>query len=105
MASLMKPTDFDKMFAAALTDKKFQDDLRTHGFKALDDRKFQHGVPPHVQKNLEQALFTGALGTMQAKPRCGVCGVCGICGLCGEVNFGSASAALWALFGLAATAV
>ena len=33
-----------------------------------------------------------------AAANCGVCGVCGACGLCGEINFGSASAAAWALF-------
>jgi hypothetical protein len=94
----MRPTDFNKMFELALTDKKFQKDLRKRGFKALDERGFRHGVPPELQTKLEKAIGLAIGGK---KPRCGVCGVCGVCGLCGEVNFGSASAALWALFALA----
>ena len=101
MAKLMKPADFEKMFTAALTDKKFQKDVQTRGFKALDERGYDHGVPPEVQKTLEKALFTMSGKPARRKPRCGVCGVCGVCGLCGGVNFGSASAALWALFALA----
>jgi hypothetical protein len=104
MAKLMKPADFDKMFTAALTDKKFQKDLRKRGFKALDERGFAHGVPPNVQKSLDAAIFAKAVGGAAAGPKCGVCGVCGTCSLCGEVNFGAGSAALWALFALGLTA-
>jgi hypothetical protein len=103
MAKLMKAADFDKMFTTALTDKKFQKDVRTRGFKALDERGFVHGVPPKVQKTLESALFAKPVGGALAKPKCGVCGVCGTCSLCGEVNFGAGSAALWALFALGLT--
>ncbi len=101
MAKLMKPAEFDKMFTAALTDKAFRKDVQKRGFKALDERGYAHGVPPNVQKTLEAAVFVKPVGGVARKPRCGVCGVCGVCSLCGEVNFGSGSAALWALFGLA----
>jgi hypothetical protein len=101
MANLMAPADFNKMFARALTDTAFQNDIKAHGFKALETHGFQHGVPPEMQATLEKALFTTGTAAVPRKPRCGICGVCGTCGLCGEVNFGSASAALWALFGLA----
>jgi hypothetical protein len=104
MARLMKPADFDKMFTAALTDKKFQKDLRKRGFKVLEERGIAHQVPPNVQKTLEAALFAKPVGGAARKPKCGVCGVCGTCSLCGEVNFGAGSAALWALFALGLTA-
>jgi hypothetical protein len=96
---LMNPDVFRKLFDQALTDKEFQNDIQTQGFKALEARGYQHGVPVEVQATLESSLFT-SVGAV-AKPKCGVCGVCGLCGLCGEVNLGSASAALWALFALA----
>jgi hypothetical protein len=101
MAQLMNPPDFERMLTAALTDTTFQQDMQTRGFKALDDRRFNHGVPPAVQSALERAIFVQPGGA--TKPKCGVCGVCGTCSLCGEVNFGSGSAALWALFGLSET--
>lgn len=103
MAKAMKPADFEKMFTAALTDKKLQKDLQKRGFKALDERGFAHAVPAAVQRTLDPAVLMKATGTTTARASCGVCGVCGVCGLCGEVNFGSASAGLWALFGLSAT--
>ena len=99
MAKLMKRTDFEKMFTAALTDKQFQRDMQKRGFKALDERGYIHGVPRDVQETLEAAIFAKPKGG-KGKPRCGVCGVCGVCGLCGGANFGAASAALWALFAI-----
>jgi hypothetical protein len=101
MANFMAPADFNKMFVHALTDETFQKELMTKGFQALEAHGYQHGVPPDVKAHLDKVLFQATGGTTARKPRCGVCGVCGVCGLCGEVNFGSASAALWALFGLA----
>jgi hypothetical protein len=100
MAKAMKAADFEKMFTAALTDKKFQKDLQKRGFKALDERGFAHGVPTNVQKTLEAPLLARTTTGVTARSRCGVCGVCGICTLCGELNAGSGSAALWALFAL-----
>ncbi|HKO08812.1 MAG TPA: hypothetical protein VJ487_13960 [Alphaproteobacteria bacterium] len=98
MAKLMSPADFEKMFTAALTDKQFQNDLLTKGFKALDERGYDHGVPAAMQKSLQDAI--SSTPGVFLRPRCGVCGLCGLCGLCAEVNFGSASAALWALAGI-----
>jgi hypothetical protein len=95
----MSPDVFRRLFDQALTDKEFQNDIQTRGFKALDARGYQHGVPVEVQASLESSLLV-SVGEA-AKPKCGVCGVCGLCGLCGEINLGSASAALWALFALA----
>jgi hypothetical protein len=95
----MSPDVFRRLFDQALTDREFQDDIQRMGFKALDARGYQHGVPLEVQATLERSLLV-APGEA-AKPKCGVCGVCGLCGLCGEINLGSASAALWALFALA----
>ena len=89
--------DFRRLFDQALTDKVFQNDVLTGGFKALESRGYNFQVPPEIRASLEQSLFVAA----PAKPKCGVCGVCGLCGLCAEVNAGSASAALWALFHLA----
>ena len=97
---LMAPDLFRQMLNQALTDRAFQNDIQKQGFKALDARGYQHGVPLDVQATLESALFTSV--EVAAKPRCGICGICGLCGLCGEVNAGSASAALWALFYIAA---
>lgn len=96
---LLNPTDFRRLFDQALTDTEFQNDIKARGFKALDARGYRHGVPIEVQAKLEHSLVT----TLQAEEEynCGVCGLCGLCGLCGEVNLGSASAALWALFALA----
>ena len=96
---LLNPDVFRRLFDQALTDKEFQNDIQTRGFKALDARGYQHGVPVEVQATLESSLLV-SVGEA-AKPKCGVCGVCGLCGLCGEINLGSASAALWALFALA----
>lgn len=93
------PSDaFRQLFDAALTDKMFQNDILTQGFKALDARGYNFGVPTAERALLEDALV---IDLQRPKPRCGVCGVCGLCGLCGELNLGSASAALWALFHLA----
>jgi hypothetical protein len=89
--------DFRSLFYQAMTDRTFQNEILTGGFKALEARGYHFQVPLEVQATLEQSLFVAA----PAKPRCGVCGVCGLCGLCAEVNAGSASAALWALFHLA----
>lgn len=96
---LLNPEDFRRLFDQALTDTEFQNDIKARGFKALDARGYRHGVPIEVQAKLERSLVT----TLQAEEEynCGVCGLCGLCGLCGEVNLGSASAALWALFALA----
>ena len=96
---LLSPDVFRKLFDQVLTDKEFQNDIQTRGFKALDARGYQHGVPIEVQATLESSLLVSP--SEAAKPKCGVCGVCGLCGLCGEINLGSASAALWALFALA----
>jgi hypothetical protein len=96
---LLNPDVFRRLFDQALTDKEFQNDILARGFKALDARGYQHGVPVEVQATLESSLLV-SVGEV-AKPKCGVCGVCGLCGLCGEINLGSASAALWALFALA----
>jgi len=99
---MLRPDVFRKLFDAALTDKAFQTDILTRGFKALDARGFDLHVPIEVQANLEKALSVKTLSAEAvAEPSCGVCGVCGLCGLCGEINLGSASAALWALFALA----
>lgn len=89
--------DFRKLLDQALTDKAFQNDIRTQGFKAIEARGYNFQVPVEVQANLESALVVAE----EEKPKCGVCGVCGLCGLCAEINAGSASAALWALFALA----
>jgi hypothetical protein len=94
----VSPDAFKALFDAALTDKVFQNDILTQGFRALDARGYDFGVPLQERTMLEKALIIDAV---TAKPRCGVCGVCGACGLCAEVNLGSASAALWALFALA----
>lgn len=94
---LLSPDVFKQLFDAALTDKVLQDDILAQGFKALDARGYDFGVPLQERTMLEQALVVDAVS---AKPRCGVCGVCGACGLCAEINLGSASAALWALFAL-----
>lgn len=99
MANPMAPKDFKKMFGTALTDPKFQEDLKANGFKALEARGIAHGMPPDMQKQFEQALRPVGTGA-GAGYNCSVCGVCGTCGLCGEINFGAASAALWATFGL-----
>jgi hypothetical protein len=88
---------FKQLFDAALTDEVFQNDILAQGFKALDARGYNFNVPLQERAMLEKALTIDAV---TAKPRCGVCGVCGACGLCAEVNLGSASAALWALFAL-----
>lgn len=93
------PSDaFRQLFDSALTDKTFQNDILTQGFKALDARGYNFAVPTEERALLEDALV---IDVQRPKPRCGVCGVCGLCGLCGELNLGSASAALWALFHLA----
>lgn len=94
---LIHGEDFRKLLNQALTDKAFQNDIRVHGFKAIEARGYQLQVPQEVQTSFEASL---ALAEEEG-PRCGVCGVCGLCGLCAEVNAGSASAALWALFALA----
>jgi hypothetical protein len=94
---LIHGEDFRKLLNQALTDKAFQNDIRIHGFKALEARGYQLQVPQEVQTSFESALEVD----MEEKPACGVCGVCGLCGLCAEINAGSASAALWALFALA----
>jgi hypothetical protein len=94
----LSPDEFKALFDAALTDRGFQNDILAQGFKALDARGYNFAVPPEERIMLEKALIVDAV---TAKPRCGVCGVCGACGLCAEVNLGSASAALWALFALA----
>jgi hypothetical protein len=97
---LLSPDVFRNLFTSAWSDTTFQNDIQARGFAALDDRGYQLGVPADVRASLETALFTTP-GVVAAKPKCGVCGVCGLCGLCGELNLGSASAALWALFTLA----
>lgn len=97
MADPMPPQDFKNMFAAALTDPKFRADLQASGFKALEARGIAHGVPPDVQQQLETALARAGAGAAVGY-KCGLCGVCGTCGLCAGVNFGAASAALWATF-------
>lgn len=89
---------FKQLFDSALTDKVFQNDILNTGFKALDARGYNFAVPTTERALLEDALV---ITVDRPKPRCGVCGVCGLCGLCGELNLGSASAALWALFHLA----
>ena len=94
----LTPDAFRQLFDAALTDKTFQNDILTQGFKALDARGYNFAVPTTERTLLEDALV---IDVQRPKPRCGVCGVCGLCGLCGELNLGSASAALWALFHLA----
>lgn len=93
---LIPPEEFNKIFVMALTDKQFQQELMKDGFAALDRRGIKMAVPREVQAALKKATMPA-----RAKPRCGVCGVCGLCALCGEINAGSASAALWALFHLA----
>jgi hypothetical protein len=95
---LLSSDVFKQLFDSALTDKEFQDDILAQGFKALDARGYNFAVPLEERAMLEKALV---IDVVTAKPRCGVCGVCGACGLCAEVNLGSASAALWALFALA----
>ena len=94
---LIHGEDFRKLLNQALSDKAFQNDIRIHGFKAIEARGYQLQVPQDVQTSFEAALDV----ELEEKPKCGVCGVCGLCGLCAEVNAGSASAALWALFALA----
>lgn len=94
---LMSSDTFKELFDAALTDKVFQDDILAQGFEALEARGYTVFVPQQERTMLEQSLVIDAV---TAKPRCGICGVCGACGLCAEVNLGSASAALWALFTL-----
>ncbi|MBI4877002.1 MAG: hypothetical protein HY822_20380 [Acidobacteria bacterium] len=93
---LMPAGDFNKLFVLALTDQAFQQELMKDGFAALERRGMKVAVPREVQAALKKAITPA-----RAKPRCGVCGVCGLCALCGEINAGSASAALWALFHLA----
>jgi len=94
---LLSPDVFKELFDTALTDEAFQNDILAQGFKALDARGYNFSVPLEERTMLEKALI---VDPVTAKPRCGVCGVCGACGLCAEINLGSASAALWALFAL-----
>ncbi len=94
---LLSPDVFKQLFDTALTDEAFQNEILAQGFKALDARGYNFSVPLEERTMLEKALV---LDAVTAKPRCGVCGVCGACGLCAEINLGSASAALWALFAL-----
>ena len=93
---LIHGEDFRRLLNQALTDKAFQNDVRIHGFQALEARGFHLEVPADVKAN-----FQTTAAVAEAEQSCGVCGVCGLCGLCAEINAGSASAALWALFALA----
>lgn len=93
---LLHGDDFHRLLNQALSDPAFQNDIRTHGFKALEARGYQLQVPQDVVTSFDSVLLVE-----EEKPNCGICGICGLCGLCAEVNAGSASAALWALFALA----
>lgn len=110
----MEPEEFRKFFIKALTDEGFRKELAHDAFGVLE----RHGVdtsmiPEDVRSALvrlpydecdEDVTVIGAtVSKPKPKPKCGVCGVCGVCSLCGEINFGSGSAALWALFHLAVT--
>src|SRR5574338_532363 len=94
---LIHGEDFRRLLNQALTDKAFQNDIRIHGFKAMEARGYHLEVPQEVKANFEATMAVA----VEEKPNCGICGICGLCGLCAEVNAGSASAALWALFALA----
>lgn len=96
---LIHGEDFRRLLNQALTDKAFQNDIRMHGFKAIEARGYHLEMPQDVQASFESALVMQV--AVEEKPACGVCGICGLCGLCAEINAGSASAALWALFALA----
>jgi hypothetical protein len=112
----MTSEEFHKFFVKAITDKEFRQELAHDGFGALE----RHGldtsmIPDDIRSLLARLPFDDCEGDLiimekaggttttptRRKPRCGVCGVCGVCTLCGEINFGSGSAALWALFALA----
>lgn len=115
MANLMTATQFESFFEKAITDQSFLDNVMADPWPTL--RKEGIEVPngtlarvlPEIPyatdvKELASVASGGGQISRAAKPRCGVCGVCGLCALCGEINAGSASAALWALFHLAAAA-
>lgn len=111
----MSPEEFHKFFVKAITDKEFLKELAHDGFGALERHGLDTSMIPNDIRSLlarlpfddcedDLVIIEKAAGTTttttKRKPRCGVCGVCGICALCGEINFGSGSAALWALFHL-----
>jgi hypothetical protein len=106
----MEPEEFRKFFIKALTDEGFRKELAHDAFGVLERYGLDtSNIPEDIRSVLarlpfdecqEEVILEKATGTtvVARKPRCGVCGVCGVCSLCGEVNFGSGSAALWALF-------
>jgi hypothetical protein len=93
------PEQFERFFLLALKDADFRRELERDGFGALE----RAGLKVKISPDVRAALARLPTQPTPAQARCGVCGVCGLCGLCGEVNLGSASAALWAIFGLAET--
>jgi hypothetical protein len=92
----MPPDRFRAFFERAILDTEFRKQLQEDPCGLLLKEGVRVDLSPAVRKTLESALALP--GTVAAK--CGVCGVCGACGLCGEVDFGAASAALWAIFSL-----
>ena len=98
ITTLLKKDEFEKFFNLALSDAAFAKELAKDDFAALERRGFSTSkLSPAIRENMKKMAGQARTATY----KCGLCGVCGVCALCGEINFGSASAALWAIFTLA----